>query len=129
MLGNLFGGQVFDVAKQERRTFLNRQQAEAIFEILLLVPAQHQAFRTAFGRDPKGFGEGFNFRKIDAAVTAKKIDGGVVGDAREPVGGFFGVLELIAALEGFPEPFVSPTTTDGESPGIVQSFLRRILSI
>ena len=46
-------------------------------------------------------------------MAPQKIDGGVAGDAREPVRGFFRVFELVLPLEGFDEGFLGQVLSVG----------------
>ena len=61
----------------------------------------------------EGFDQRVDLAEIDLAVAAQKIDGGVAGDAREPVRRLVQFLELILPLEGLDKGLL------GEILGIV----------
>lgn len=61
--------------------------------------AQHLDIGAAGDRVWQGFGKGIDFGKVDAALAAEEVDGGIAGDAAEPLGSFLGVFELIFTLE------------------------------
>ena len=69
--------------------------------------AQHLDIGAAGDRVWQGFGKGIDFGKVDAALATEEIDGGVAGDATEPLGSFLGVFELIFTLERLDEGLLS----------------------
>ena len=57
-------------------------------------------------RTATGSGISSNSEKLTRSGAAQEIDGGVAGDARQPVRGFIQILELILALQRFDEGFL-----------------------
>ena len=71
--------------------------------MLSFFAAQHLDIGAAGDRVWQGFRKGIDFGKVDAGFAAEEVDGGIAGDATEPLGTFLGVFELIFTLERLDE--------------------------
>ncbi len=112
LAGDFLGGEILDVAEDECDAFAFGKGGEAGFEARLAFGAEDDDLGVFFF----GGGQGEHFLDIaeaDAVMAAEEIDGGIGGDAREPVGGFFGIAELFLALKHLDKDFL------GEILGVV----------
>jgi len=100
--GHFLRRQAFHVAQHERRAFARAEQPQAILQVFPVLALQDQVLRGF----PVAEGGVLDFAERGPPGAAEKIDGGVGGDAGEPVGGFLLVLELFLVLEGLDEGFL-----------------------
>ena len=98
-LRHLLGGKIFDIAQQQRGPLLDRQQPQTVLEILLLLAPKQLALRIPLGGHLQRIDQSVNLGKIHPAVTPEKVDRRVVRNARQPLGRFLCILQLVAALQ------------------------------
>lgn len=101
--GYFGGGNLFDIAEDEGGALAHAEGIEALVEISGLFGAEQSGVGAAVQRVGERFSEGVNLGEVDAGAAAEEINRGIAGDAAEPLGGFFGVLQLVFALEGLDE--------------------------
>src|SRR5208283_1856435 len=97
--GDFLGGQILDIAQQQGQALALGQAVQPSLEAAGALGAQELLLGVELGRSAQGLGEVVERNGGRAAVAPQEVDGGVGGDAREPVAGLGEVAELVAALQ------------------------------
>lgn len=103
MGGHLFGGQFVDIAEDQCGALARGEDGQTGFEQEAALFAKHFGFGTGRAADVEAFRHFVEVSKVDTAIAAQMVEGGVGGDAGEPMGGFVEIFELLFAGEGLDE--------------------------